>query len=82
MESGNPGMPRPDPILLKCHTLSDKISADKNFGGQNFRHLLGISAVLSDENFSSVSYFPMHYAFLRFLNSTGVILDTRSFLKF
>ena len=32
----------------------------KFFGGQNFRHQLIISAVLSDENFSLVSYFPIH----------------------
>ena len=33
----------------------------KFFGGQNFRHHLKISAVLSDENFSMVSYFPIHF---------------------
>ena len=31
----------------------------KFFGGQNFRHQVEISAVLSDQIFSSVSYFPI-----------------------
>ena len=45
------------PWTSKTITLSDKISADKIFGGQNFRHQVEILAVLSDEFFSSVSYF-------------------------
>ena len=48
--------------------LSDKFSADtifrwtKFFDGQNFRHQVEISAVLSDEIFSSVSDFPIQFA--------------------
>ena len=38
-------------------TLSDKISADKIFGGQNFWHLIDISAILSAEKVSSVLCF-------------------------
>ena len=33
----------------------------KFFGGQNFRHQVEISAVLSDEIFSSVSYFSIQF---------------------
>ena len=33
----------------------------QNFSGQNFRHQVEISAVLSDEIFSSVSYFPIQF---------------------
>ena len=64
-------------------TLSDAISTDKNFGRknfsaeknfgrQNFRHQLEISAVLSDANFSSVSYFPIQL--------TRIICFNKSFM--
>ena len=33
----------------------------QNFGGQNFRHQVEISAVLSAEFFSLVSYFPVQF---------------------
>ena len=43
-------------FFLKVGTLSDKISADKIFW-----HQVEISAVLSDEIFSLVSYFPIQF---------------------
>ena len=43
------------------YLIGQNFRRTKFFGGQNFRHQVEISAVLSDEMFSSVSYFPTQF---------------------
>ena len=61
MIQGAPHLLRPmQPTHINIHrrvTLSDRF-----FGGTDYRHQLEISAVLSEENFPSVSYFPIHFS--------------------